>query len=990
MFYPPHISGGGSGGTGSGGDMYQAIYDTDHDNVVDAAESVAWENIKNIPVSFPPASHTHQIASLSSAGFLSALSGNSTDVLTGLGTYVDISTLISGSGGGLTSVSWGIIQGSLSNQADLIAALNAKVPITRTINGMPLSSDITLTIPTKLSDLSDDSAHRLVTEAEKATWSGKQDALGYTPENATNKNVAGGYVGLGSNGKIDSSLIPALSLGTITSGTDYPSSPTKGDIFINTSTSKSYIYDGTQWIELSLTSGIQSVNGKTGTSVTLTASDLGLSNVQNYKAIQAISNAVAGYIPIWADTGSLLAGGFEVTSLYNATPSESKILTETGVRLAITNHTHGVASNSAAGFLPKLSGDASTFLDGMGNWSAMNAVTGLSLGTGASIYLDKLNDTLRFKSIKSGSGITITETANEIVIAAIAAISSGVWGSITGTITEQADLVTEFNKYVPKTRTINGLALTDNVTLPIPTRLLDLISDTTHRIVTDAQIVSWSNKQEALGYVPENVANKGIANGYAPLDSTGKVPSQFISSIALNNVTVGTAFPTSPSKGDMCIRTDEGKTYVYDGTQWITLSTGTYVQSVNGKTGTSVTLTKDDINLSNVTNDKQMKAIAGAVIGQIPVWADTGVTLSSIGYDVLTALSATPSNTSILTEKAVKDLISSIPGITILIAPTSGSTSAISAGWAYNHQSNLLPNVNHLTDAQISNLHSPVTVSGIGITISGQQIALNIGTGSTQVARGDHGHVEYLLKTEKAANSALLNGKTDTMFAPSVHVHSHNDLSDIGVNTHAAIDSFISSKGNASGLASLGTDGKVVASQLPQSIGGGLSYKGLYHGTSFPSIPVTGDFYVIDQTCTISSTSLNVSDWIIYNGTSWDIIRPTSGVVSVDGKTGAVSLSSTYAAILHTHKITDLSDINIVSPVDKSYLGYNAVSKKYELFALPTIPAALSPLSNSTTAKNKVVTFANAAGSEVKESNVTIVDNKVYNISIDCGNLDLL
>lgn len=36
------------------------------------------------------------------------------------------------------------------------------------------------TIPTALSSLSDDSTHRLVTDTEKSTWNGKQDALGFT------------------------------------------------------------------------------------------------------------------------------------------------------------------------------------------------------------------------------------------------------------------------------------------------------------------------------------------------------------------------------------------------------------------------------------------------------------------------------------------------------------------------------------------------------------------------------------------------------------------------------------------------------------------------------------------------------------------------------------------------------------------------------------------------------------------------------------------
>jgi len=39
------------------------------------------------------------------------------------------------------------------------------------------------TIPDSLSDLSEDSTHRVVTDAEKSTWNGKQDALGFTAAN---------------------------------------------------------------------------------------------------------------------------------------------------------------------------------------------------------------------------------------------------------------------------------------------------------------------------------------------------------------------------------------------------------------------------------------------------------------------------------------------------------------------------------------------------------------------------------------------------------------------------------------------------------------------------------------------------------------------------------------------------------------------------------------------------------------------------------------
>ena len=64
-----------------------------------------------------------------------------------------------GSGGG----AWGGITGTLSDQEDLQEALNAKAD--------------TGDIPTALSELTEDTTHRTVTDTEKTTWNAKQAAL---------------------------------------------------------------------------------------------------------------------------------------------------------------------------------------------------------------------------------------------------------------------------------------------------------------------------------------------------------------------------------------------------------------------------------------------------------------------------------------------------------------------------------------------------------------------------------------------------------------------------------------------------------------------------------------------------------------------------------------------------------------------------------------------------------------------------------------------
>ena len=56
----------------------------------------------------------------------------------------------------------------------------------------------------------------------------------------------------------------------------------------------------------------------------------------------------------------------------------------------------------------------------------------------------------------------------------------------------------------------------------------DIIEDTAHRFVSDNQINNWNSKQDAIGFTPENITNKGIANGYAPLDHNSQIPVEYI------------------------------------------------------------------------------------------------------------------------------------------------------------------------------------------------------------------------------------------------------------------------------------------------------------------------------------------------------------------------------------------------------------------------------------------------------------------------------
>jgi hypothetical protein len=60
-----------------------------------------------------------------------------------------------------------------------------------------------------------------------------------------------------------------------------------------------------------------------------------------------------------------------------------------------------------------------------------------------------------------------------------------------------------------------------------------ITEDINHKFVTDAEKTAWNSKQSALGFIPEDVENKGVANGYASLDTNGLVP---VSQIPVNDI----------------------------------------------------------------------------------------------------------------------------------------------------------------------------------------------------------------------------------------------------------------------------------------------------------------------------------------------------------------------------------------------------------------------------------------------------------------------
>lgn len=119
--------------------------------------------------------------------------------------------------------------------------------------------------------------------------------------------------------------------------------------------------------------------------------------------------------------------------------------------------------------------------------------------------------------------------------------------------------ISDLTNYTP-TASLGAVALSNSYEdlenkPTIPTELADLGTDETHRVVTDVEKNAWNNKQDALGFTPENIANKGIALGYAPLDGGGKIPMSNLPSTILHYIGTWDAEENLPE----LISSDEGK-----------------------------------------------------------------------------------------------------------------------------------------------------------------------------------------------------------------------------------------------------------------------------------------------------------------------------------------------------------------------------------------------------------------------------------------------
>lgn len=123
------------------------------------------------------------------------------------------------------------------------------------------------------------------------------------------------------------------------------------------------------------------------------------------------------------------------------------------------------------------------------------------------------------------------------------------------------------------------------------------------------------------------------------------------------------------------------------------------------------------------------------------------------------------------------------------------------------------------------------------------------------------------------------------------------------ITKDSANDLFIpqSEKGVASGVATLGADGKVPRSQLTVEA---MEYKGkVYVNTPEPTDKSVGDVYFVGETGTIWGKSVNEGDQLVWSGSAWDVWS-AGRVLSVDGKTNEVVINQSLTSTQYSNLTT--------------------------------------------------------------------------------------
>lgn len=461
--------------------------------------------------------------------------------------------------------------------------------------------------------------------------------------------------------------------------------------------------------------------------------------------------------------------------------------------------------------------------------------------------------------------------------------------------------------------------------------------------------VDVQNGIDELAATKLNLSEKGQPNGVATLDSNGLVPSTQLPSYVDDVIEVGT-------KIDLPIVGEKGKIYIVVNDESSNGDTSTYRWTGTVYAMVSNTLNASDVKVlyesntdTNAYTDAEKAKLAAIEAGATgDQTASEILTLlktvdgsgSGIDADLLDGqegayyLNASNFNSGTINDARLPDTItSSITGnaatatklatarTIALSGDVSGSISfdgstdvSITAVIADDSHNHIISNVDGLQTALDSKLGASAnavsatklqtarTIAGVSFDGTANISIPFSGISSKPTTASGYGITDVYTKTENAASL------------------------DLKVNN--------SEKGVANGIATLDANGKVVLTQMPDSVLGQLEYMGTWDLTTFPTATRKGQYWI----ASVSGNGYEVGDWAIWDGIAFDKVDNTDAVASVAGRTGNVVLTKSDVGLANVDNTADSA--KPVSTAQQTALNLKADIASPTFTGIPAVPTA--------------------------------------------------
>lgn len=327
----------------------------------------------------------------------------------------------------------------------------------------------------------------------------------------------------------------------------------------------------------------------------------------------------------------------------------------------------------------------------------------------------------------------------------------------------------------------------------------------------------------------------------------------------------------------------------------LTLVAGANITITTNATNDSITITGTGGGggggpaFGTITVAGQSDLVAESVNDILTVTAGTGITLETTpGTDTLTIINSGIPNTF---------NIVSISGGATLVADSSTDTLTFAAGTGISISGNATSDTITISSGFNQSLNTTDDVIFDTVTAS---VLQSSGTGTPTYTSGS----DFIFNTGGGAGALVVNG--------DIEVSGSATLGNIGI---------------ANGIASLGSDGKLSASQIPSSLTGAVVFKGTWDAsTNTPTLAdgsgTAGWQYAVSVGGTINLGSGSITfvagDNVIYNGTIWQRI-PASTVAAAGTLTGTTLASNVVTSSLTSVGV--LANLSVTNPISGSITG---------------------------------------------------------------------